>query len=75
MKALGQLFIVVGAGLAALGISGFAGSFSPENFLLPGQQGGVSGSFGWSPHNQLEIVAGVVLLTVGLLVRADSTSK
>jgi hypothetical protein len=67
MKRVAALLIVLGSGLAALGVSGFGGSFSSDR--LPGTW---SGSLGWSLNNQIEIVAGVVSLAFGLILRRDS---
>jgi hypothetical protein len=72
MKKAANLLIVLGSGLAAFGISGFGGSFSPQDVILPGMHGGVSGSVGWSQNNQIEIVIGVVSLICGVILRKDS---
>jgi hypothetical protein len=72
MKKVAVLLIVFGSGLAAFGISGFGGSFSPQEVILPGLHGGVSGSVGWSPNNQIQIVIGVVSLIYGVILRKDS---
>jgi hypothetical protein len=72
MKNWGIVLIIFGSGLAAFGISGFGGSFSYQNEILPGLQGSYSGSFGWSPENKVQIVVGVVSLMYGMILRKDS---
>jgi hypothetical protein len=69
MKKMANFLIVFGSGLAAFGISGFGGSFSPDLLRYP--NGGLSGSLGWSLNNQIEIVVGVVSLAFGLILRRD----
>jgi hypothetical protein len=72
MKNLAILLILAGSGLAAFGIAGFSGSFSPNERVLPGLQGSYSGDFGWSHENQLQIVIGVVALVLGVILRKES---
>jgi hypothetical protein len=66
MKKMASFPILLGSGLAAFGISGFGGSFSSDR--LPGTW---SGSFGWPLNYQIGIVAGVVFLALGLLLRSS----
>jgi hypothetical protein len=72
MKKLAALLVLFGSGLAAYGISGFSGSFSPRDTAgRIGVSEGESGEFGWSQDSQIEIVVGVVSLVGGLILRKD----
>ena len=72
MKKVAVLLILFGSGLAAYGLSGFSGSFSPPEPGRIGVGDGESGSFEWSQDSQIEIVVGVVSLAGGLILRKDS---
>ena len=72
MKKAAVLLVVLGSGLAAFGISGFGGSSSTQEVILPGAHGGESGSVGWSQDNQIEIVIGVMSVVSGVILRKDS---
>lgn len=69
MKKVAVLLILLGGGLAAYGVSGFSGDFSTDARLDPPQ---LSGSFGLTLDERLEIVVGVMSLSGGLLLRKNS---
>jgi hypothetical protein len=68
---LANILILLGAGLTAWGISGFSGDLGNGPQILPEVREELSGSFGWSIEQRLEIVAGVLSLTGGLLLRGE----
>jgi hypothetical protein len=75
MKKLAFVFVVLGSGLTALGLSGWHLATSVL-FQLAGPDGGMPNSLpdiqaGWTVLNQLEITIGVVLLVCGLMLRRD----
>jgi len=69
---LANILILFGAGLAVWGFSGFSGDVGKGERVLPEVREEVSGSFGWSIEQRLEILAGVLSLTGGLLLRVKS---
>ena len=68
MKIAGNILIVVGSALAAFGLSGWQLDIRLQQ---PGQDYPVYWA-AWLPSSQIEITLGVVLLVIGLLLRADS---
>ena len=71
MKKLAFVFVVLGSGLTAFGLSGCQLDVHP--WIGPVEPGpGFYYTAGWTLFNQLEITIGVVLLVCGLLLRRDS---
>ena len=73
-KVASILLILFGVGLTAFGISGFSGELRTDTDPVQrfnGEPGAaqLSGSFGWSPEERLEIVIGVISLSGGLILR------
>jgi len=71
MKKLAFVFVVLGSGLAAFGLSGWRMATSIMS-TLPGYGGNPDIYAGWTPNSQLEITVGVILLVCGLLLRREA---
>lgn len=74
-KKIANILILSGVGLAAYGLSGFSGDLGNNMFhgmILPEARDQISGSFEWSSTERGDITVGALLLTGGLLLRADS---
>jgi hypothetical protein len=70
MKKLAFIFVVLGSGLAAFGLSSW--QMTPSLQLTGLNESAYSISAGWTAWGQLEITVGVMLLVCGLLLRRDS---
>ena len=72
MKKMAALLIIIGSGLAAVGISGLGWRIDAGLSSFTGDPNAIVGFHVWSPDERLEIIVGVLLLTGGLILRKDS---